>query len=126
MNVSSLMTEYFNPYQPKKVKVKDYLNTMPSDLPVKTVRAEWEHTEYGVKRVYFFDNEKVGAYFGIKCIQHTLDISAKVRINILKEKVEVFIYTPSTYVTEIEKSAMEDFDYLANNTRMLHAEKSSR
>ena len=41
MNVVNLMNEYFNPYQPKKVKVNDYLNTVPSDLPVKTVRAEW-------------------------------------------------------------------------------------
>lgn len=126
MNVINLMNEYFNPYQPKKVKVNDYLNAVPSDLPVKTVRAEWEYTEYGAKRVYFFDNDRVGAYFSIKSIQHSLDIPAKVRINTLKEKVEVFIYTPSTYITEIEKSAMEDYDYLANNTRALYAEKNPR
>ena len=109
MNISNLMKDYFItensdmnfPFQNKS-----------SDLPIKKKKSKWLKSESSCIRQFKFNSEVAKANFCIRAIKHTFDSSANIEINFTKEFAEVRVISPSGYITEIEKDAIKEINYL--------------
>lgn len=109
MNISNLMKDYFItensdinfPFENKK-----------SDLPVKKKNTNWLKSENSCVRQFKFNSDIAKANFCIKAIKHTFESSAIIEVTYNKEFAEIKVTSPSGHITQIEKEAMIEINYL--------------
>lgn len=122
MNIAHLMKDYFINESTKESKYPFTINN--EKLPVKIKRSNWICDENSCARNYTFKNKTAKIKFSFECMKHIEDSDALIELSYKTDSVEVLIIGTSGYITEVEKDAQKELDYLYSEIRLNYVKES--